>query len=98
MTCPSDDQLRRWIQSLGEGAGFPSDKKIKHKPSVKLATRIVKIAKDEAIAKYEKQKAQRLATSAAYEIAKRDVADVLRRYTPAEPVTGYINVFGWYAP
>ena len=96
MTSPSDEQLREWIQSISKKQQHKISGSLTDRVDEKTASRIVQIAREEAIRKYQERMAK-VKLSAAYEVAKRDVADVLRRYTPAEPVTGYINVFGWYA-
>lgn len=57
----------------------------------------------ERIAGYERKreleaikqaKLQARLNSAAVELARRDVADVMARYRPQESVTGYVNVYG----
>lgn len=57
----------------------------------------------ERIAGYERRREKEAAqleklrarlNSAAVELARRDVADVMARYRPQESVTGYVNVYG----
>lgn len=83
--------LRRMRKELKEGVANPT--RSGGWVCEREASNIIKATRERAQARVE-AKRRLQAPSASYEAAVRDVRGVLARYKPAEPVTGYINVFG----
>lgn len=98
MDSPSDDQLRRWIQSLKSDRPFKFDGGFADNAPISVQQSIMRIAKEEGRKKYEAKRKHDKVVSAVLEATQRDVRTVLAKYRVDKPVRGYINVFGWYAP
>lgn len=94
----SNEELQDWLKRMRALLKDSVDNPIKSGGwvSEREASNIIKATRERAMARLDAQRRVQL-PSAAYEAAVRDVRGVLARYTPAEPVTGYINVFGWRA-
>ena len=97
MDCPSDDELRRWILSIKSDRPHKFKGGLADNLPVEVQALVVKIAREEALKKWELKKERAKVTSAAYEVARRDVAHVVSRYKADKPVRGYMNVYGWRA-
>lgn len=90
----SDEQIRRWLLSLGSENEVPGPRGQNKWFGKKKAIEFLELAREVGREKYERKQRQLRGLSAALEIAQRDVQDAKKKHKPKDDVTGYTNVYG----